>query len=425
MLMRAPEATPCSTIPPEEIVPGAAVAGSQRCCWPRQARPAGLVRSLLSALALGLAAAAGAAVAQSGGPASDRAACEAPAASGVSLTRLGMMARGFNLPGWVDGATVRRPDLDLLATLHRRGFTHVRLPVGAERVMEAFSTKGEVADRLAEIDRAITTLMLIGYAVSLDVHPGAPFNRLHRAEPDRALALLEELWATLARRYGGHDPDRLLFEALNEPVVDAALWGRQGPRLVAAIRREAPGHTIVFGHANSQRIDALANVRPLDDRNVVYAAHFYDPMIFTHQGQDWSDDPLRWLSGVPFPARLSDPPVVRLLESLDRRGRDAADAAMRTALQEPWTEARVEAAVAEAATWAKRHQLPVIINEFGVLGWKAAPADRARWLRTVRRAAERHCIGWTHWEYADAFGFVRRTAQGEVPDETILRALLD
>jgi hypothetical protein len=28
-------------------------------------------------------------------------------------------------------------------------------------------------------------------------------------------------------------------------------------------------------------------------------------------------------------------------------------------------------------------------------------------------------------EYADAFGFVRRTTQREVPDETILRALLD
>ena len=66
----------------------------------------------------------------------------------------------------------------------------------------------------------------------------------------------------------------------------------------------------------------------------------------------------------------------------------------------------------------------MIINEFGVLGWKTAPADRARWLRAVRTAAEHHCIGWTHWDYADSFGFVRRIDGREIPDETIVEALL-
>jgi endoglucanase len=174
-----------------------------------------------------------------------------------------------------------------------------------------------------------------------------------------------------------------------------------------------------------QRIDVLSGVSPLPDLNVVYAAHFYDPMIFTHQGLDWSDDPLRYLGKVPFPARLTDPPVTALLNELDRQGRDTAAGLVRTALREPWTEDRVDAAIAVAAAWVERYQRPVIINEFGVLGWKSAPSDRARWLRTVRNAAERHCIGWTHWDYADGFGFVRRVADRETPDEAIVRALLD
>jgi endoglucanase len=90
----------------------------------------------------------------------------------------------------------------------------------------------------------------------------------------------------------------------------------------------------------------------------------------------------------------------------------------------PWTEERVAAAIGEAAAWATRHRRPVIINEFGVLSFKAAPADRARWLRAVRTAAEQHCIGWTHWEYADGFGFVRRVEGREAPDEAIVDALL-
>jgi len=42
----------------------------------------------------------------------------------------------------------------------------------------------------------------------------------------------------------------------------------------------------------------------------------------------------------------------------------------------------------------------------------------------VRRAAERACIGWTHWDYADAFGFVRRVGDKEIPDQAVVRALL-
>src|SRR5262249_54660546 len=237
--------------------------------------------------------------------------------------------------------------------------------------------------------------------------------------------LLEALWRTLARRHAARTPERVFFEALNEPTVDATVWAEQGPRLVAAIRSEAPAHTIIYGHANDQRIDALAGVMPLADANVVYAAHFYDPMIFTHQGLDWSDDPLRYLRKVPFPAHLSDPPVARLLAELTNQGRSEAATLVKTALREPWTEVRVEEEVSRAASWAERHQRPVIINEFGVLGCKTVPADRARWLKAVRRAAERHCIGWAHWDYADGFGFVNRVADREIPDEAIVRALLD
>jgi endoglucanase len=355
----------------------------------------------------------------------NREACEASPAAGVPQARLAALARGFNLPGWLEGPTPRRPDMAVLASLHARGFRHIRLPVGTELLMEEFSSRADVARQLAELDFAIDTLTRLGFAVSIDMHPGDRFGRLHLAEPQRAFGLLESLWRQLARRYSGRSPERVFFEVLNEPTVSWTIWKDQGPRLAATIRREAPLHTIIYGHPDYQRIDALADVIPLPDANVVYAAHFYDPMIFTHQGLDWSDDPLRYLRKVPFPARLTDPPVTALLSELDRQGRDAAATLVRTALREPWTQDRIDAAIAVAAGWAQRHQRPVIINEFGVLGWKADPSDRARWLRTVRSAAERHCIGWTHWDYADGFGFVRRVADRETLDETIVRALLD
>jgi endoglucanase len=354
-----------------------------------------------------------------------RRACEAQAASGVDARRLAALARGFNLAGWLDGPTVRRPDLTVLVRLRERGFTHVRLPVMGEHLMEAFSSREHVAQHLAELDRAIDALIGLGFVVSMDMHPGGRFGRLHVAEPDKGLALLTALWRALAQRYADRPADKLLFEVLNEPNVAVPIWNRQGPLLVGTIREQAPRHTIVYGPAHYQRIDVLRDMAPLSDPNVVYAAHFYDPMIFTHQGADWSEeDPLRHVGGVPFPLRASDDRIVALLAKLTSERRIKASALVLKDVTAPWTEERIAAAIGEAAAWATRHRRPVIINEFGVLSFKAAPADRAHWLRTVRTAAEQHCIGWTHWEYADGFGFVRRVDGREIPDEAIVEALL-
>jgi endoglucanase len=163
---------------------------------------------------------------------------------------------------------------------------------------------------------------------------------------------------------------------------------------------------------------------PLSLPNVVYAVHYYAPMVFTHQGLNWSDDPLRDLHGVPFPASRSEPAVDRLLGELRATSRDAAANLLETALRHSWDENRVAAEVSRAGEWAKRHRMPVLLNEFGVLAWKAPAPDRLRWLTTVRRSAEQVCVGWTHWDYADAFGFVHRVGDNEIPDQAVLRALL-
>jgi endoglucanase len=355
---------------------------------------------------------------------SDPQACEVPAASGPLRPRLGQLARGFNLTGWLDNVPARPPDQAVLARLRTRGFTHVRLPVTAERLMEAFSSRDAVVRQLLDLDQALGILLDLGFGVSLDLHPGDRLGRVHVADPDRGFELIETVWRLLARRYASRREDRLFFEVLNEPNVRPGVWNSQGPRLVQTIRREAPGRTLIYGPANYQRIDALLELSPLADPNIVYAVHFYDPMIFTHQGLDWSDDPLRYLQGIPFPSRLTDPAIARLLDGLALQGRGDAAALVKKQLATPWTEERITSEIARAAAWAERHQRPVIINEFGVLGWKAASADRARWLRTVRIAAETHCIGWAHWDYADGFGFVRRVGEREIPDEAIVDALL-
>ena len=311
-----------------------------------------------------------------------------------------------------------------LTALHRRGFTHIRLPVTPERLMAAFSAPADIARDRAELDAALDRLLAIGFAVSLDLHPGERLSHLHKTEPERAFVLLDALWRELARHHARRPADRLFFEVLNEPAVNRSVWESQGPRLAATIRANAPDHTIIFGTTDFQQIAALPSAPPLALPNVVYAVHYYAPTVFTHQGLDWSDDPLRDLHDVPFPLSRADRKAERLLQELRVAGRTAAAEELAKALREPWDARRVAGEVARAGDWARRHRQAVVLNEFGVLAWKAPVVDRLYWLETVRRAAEQACLGWTHWDYADAFGFVRRVDEKEIPDQAVLRALL-
>ncbi len=240
----------------------------------------------------------------------DRAAlCAAQGAGGVPADLVARLARGFNLTGWIEGDRPMPPDPALLGRLRARGLSHVRLPFDGERLMPAFGTRARRAEGLARLDAALRQLLDAGFTVSLDMHPGEGFAALHRAEPERALAMLDAAWAVLARRYAALAPDRLLFEVLNEPP-NAEAWTGQMPRAVAALRVHAPGRILVVAPGGPQRVEALAALAPLADPRLVYAVHFYDPMAFTHQGNDWggADDPLRFLGGLPFPAAAEDRP---------------------------------------------------------------------------------------------------------------------
>jgi endoglucanase len=331
------------------------------------------------------------------------------------------LMRGFNLTAWLDGETTRRASEQDLKALRALGFTHVRLPVNGELFMPGFS-HGRSAAAAAELDRALDALAKAGFAVSVDMHPGGDFGRLFAASPDLAMAELEAAWRLVIERTRGRSPSGLLYEVLNEPPADPADWARRLPELLAFMRRLAPAHTLVAEPGGPQRFDALPGVTASGDANVVYAVHFYDPMYFTHQGLTWDPaSPLRLLSGVPFPAHRGDKRVERIRADLRDAGEGELATAIGESLERPWTPAAIDADMAAVEAWSEKNHRFVLVNEFGALRFQSKPADRAEWLKAVRAAAERHCLGWTHWEYRDGFGFINPDGK---PDAATLKALL-
>lgn len=355
--------------------------------------------------------------------AASRAACTEDDIGGVRKDRRDILSRGVNISGWLDEDTARIPDMGLLRTLRNHGFRHVRLPIEGMHLMPAFAPEHERTRRLEDITLAVNVLLDLGYGVVVDMHPGSRFRDLHVRAPNQAFSELQSAWRTLATALKDAPLDGVFFELLNEPAPAQSVWEPQARRLIAALRKIAPHHTIVYGTADLQQIGALTATEPLAETNIVYAVHFYDPMVFTHQGMDWDENsPYRNMRDVPYPASLEDRDVQDLLAALDRAGDTQAANRLREIIANPWDDTRIAAIFGQLADWASRHGRPLVIGEFGVLKRAAPPADRARWLRAIRIAAEHHCIGWSHWELDRGFGLADES--GRAPDPDVMEALL-
>jgi endoglucanase len=355
-------------------------------------------------------------------PWSDANACAALSHT-VPAPGIAALSRGFNADGWLNGPQSVPPSAPLLRELRNAGMTHVRLPVPAERVMPRFASASERAELLRELGRALEQLTSLGYFISIDLHPGDRFNGLHRADPAASMEEMKSAWTDLADVVRNAPRDRIFAELLNEPDLDAERWQGEVEQLAAFVRRLLPDTTLIVGPVNWQRADSLPSFRPLPDLNIVYAIHFYDPMVFTHQGHWDPQDPLHAVKGVPYPVEADDLAVRMIRRQLADQRSGAALAMLDRAIAASAASSGIEKWLEPAAAWQRRFLRPIIINEFGVLK-AAAPRDsRLRWLAAVTAYARKHCWGWTHWELAQGFGLVEdRTG---MPDAGVLRALLD
>jgi endoglucanase len=193
---------------------------------------------------------------------------------------------------------------------------------------------------------------------------------------------------------------------------------------LAGIVRARCEHTIVWGPARYQGIWEVDQTPPLDDRNSLAAVHYYAPMAFTHQCENWDSSPVGRLKDLPFPATRDAPAVTRLFTELQAAGDHRALAFLEDAFQQPWTEAQIASDFAGVAEWSRKNDCPVILDEFGALHFCSDPASRANWVRAVRRAAEANDMGWTYWELDYGFGFIGNRQSTEGFDRSLIDALL-
>ncbi|HET7094041.1 MAG TPA: cellulase family glycosylhydrolase, partial [Thermomicrobiales bacterium] len=343
------------------------------------------------------------------------AASAAPATGSLNLP-----SRGFNLPGWVDRNPGSPPARAVLEKLHSLGFRSVRLPVSAETIVGV-----DAADRKAMLGRirsAVDELVKVGYSVIVDLQPDGAFMRLLRQDAAAAGDRAADAWTHIGDKIADLPAGPIYAELLNEPPLEQAVWLGLRGRLAEIVRSKC-AHTIVWGPARYQGIWELAETPPLADRNSIAAIHYYAPMAFTHQCENWDSSPVGRLKNLPFPATRDTPAVTKLASDLKDAGDERALAALEDAFQHPWTAAHIASDFAGVQEWSRKNDCPVILDEFGVLGFCSDAASRANWIRAVRQAAEANGIGWTWWELDQGFGFIRSRQETGGFDLPMIEAL--
>jgi endoglucanase len=249
--------------------------------------------------------------------------------------------------------------------LKEAGFNSVRINLQPFRSMTATNT---LRDSWYEVlDWAMNGARQQGLAVILDLHE---FTSMAN-DPERGKERFLAFWRQISARYQSA-PDDVFFEVLNEPNggLTPALWNDYFSEALAIIREKNPTRAVIIGPGFWNTIDHLAELKlPEQDRHLIVTVHYYTPMEFTHQGASWA------------------------AAQRDKVGVDWGT---------PEEVARIGSDFDKAVAWAKEHNRPVYLGEFGAYD-KGAMDARARYTSSVARAAEQRGWSWGYWQFDSDF----------------------
>lgn len=351
-------------------------------------------------------------------PASSAPLVEVPAA------RLERLSKGANVAKWFRypraetdahfGNYIPEPEAAMIARL---GLKHVRLCIHPKVLMD--QTSGAVReDRARHLEAALQRFHRAGLMVAVDIHNE---DRAAELNPQWQEAFVK-FWGALAARLSKFDPDLTLLEIINEPVFNKREeeWNTLNARLAAAIRQNAPRHTIITSGPNWGGIDGLKKLKLLPDKNVVYSFHCYDPFPFTHQGATWSSEEVKPLRGVPYPS--SPEAVAPLVAALADKPRSRG--MVENYGRERWNKEKLAARFKQGVEWGARNGVPLYCGEFGVYPPHTRPEHRANWFRDFGEVLAENRIGWAVWGWDEGFGLNRKIQDGQaVVDQVVAKAL--
>ena len=106
---------------------------------------------------------------------------------------------------------------------------------------------------------------------------------------------LVELWKAIAEQYKD-EPQIAAYDILNEPIPKDSVeqWFQLCNNIVEGIRTVDQNHLLITERAIAVNCDygyndGNYNYPPIDEENLMYTVHMYEPYAFSHQNLDWAN----------------------------------------------------------------------------------------------------------------------------------------
>ncbi|WP_157682132.1 glycoside hydrolase family 5 protein [Mucilaginibacter mallensis] len=282
------------------------------------------------------------------------------------LSRTINIAFTFDAPkegAW--GHTLAASDFKLIKAA---GFTAVRLPIQWVARMDTVAPYTIDPQFLARIDWAISEALKNHLAIVLDNHLDAQLMKEPAVFHERFLSL----WKQLSTHYS-HKPQQVMFEVMAEPHEQLdAIWNDYFKEALAIIRESNPTRPVIVGPPFYNLVYKLNDLHLPQDDYLILTVHYYDPIQFTMQGEDWfpMGKPREWI-GTQWLGTEQEKRVIS----------HAMDA---------------------VSDWAKKQGRPVFLGEFGA-GDHADTVSKARYFSCIREQAELHGFSWGIFNFAVKF----------------------
>jgi endoglucanase len=339
---------------------------------------------------------------------------------------------GVNLGGWVSqyqrfderhfDTFISQQDIEQIAGW---GMDHVRLPVDYPVLEDDDQPFAYRPQGLSYIDNCLQWCQARGLGLVLDLHkaPGYSFTETLANGNPRQNTLFSggieqerflKLWEMFAKRYRDVR-EGLAFELLNEIVLpNSEPWNWLAGKALQIIRSVDAERTVIIGGNHYNSAEGLQSLAVMDDANVVYTFHYYEPMLFTHQKAHWNAATLRYNQELNYPGPFTN------MESFIEKHAEykpvyahLVDRFMDRSMLEQYLQ--------PALDFQLRTGKKLYCGEFGVI--ETAPMQsQVRWLEDFTSLLRQYKIGYALWSYKQMdFGLVN--ADGRVINEKLLNVI--
>lgn len=302
--------------------------------------------------------------------------------SASTWQRANSMHRGVNYSNWLEAYWLMPfnayPDVDkfdaaITADFRSLGFDAIRLPVTFENLADDSPpySLDLSSPAFGLIDDAVLWAANNNMKLIIDMHHG---NELTDDNYQTELPRLVAIWEQVIDLYGDLDPEGYLFEVYNEPhAISNDNFRIVAERLVGVLRDAGSTHSVIIGASGYNSASELLSFTPLNDPDIIYTFHLYEPYAFTHQQMSWTSTPYLPARGFPLGTEEED----------------------------------ITARINAVEEWSAYYNAPVIAGEFGVTS-EAATADRCNWIALIAQLFEDNGLPWFYWgaiDLSDGFGF--------------------